>query len=50
VERVINLNGTIYKKCHTQLSKLRADQLLEKYQALLKSNLKATSAITDPNA
>lgn len=50
VERIINLNSTIYKKCRTQLSKLGADQLLEKYRELQKSDLKATSAVADPNA
>jgi hypothetical protein len=50
VERIINLNSTIYKKCRTQLSKLGAEHLLEKYRELEKSDLKATSAVTDPNA
>ncbi|KAG1766481.1 hypothetical protein EV702DRAFT_1050656 [Suillus placidus] len=50
VERVINLNSTVYKKCRAQLSNLGVGQLLEKYQELLKSDLKATSAVTDPNA
>lgn len=49
VECIINLNSTIYKKCHAQLSKLGADQLLEKYPELLKSDLKTTSAVADPN-
>ncbi|KAG2745656.1 hypothetical protein P692DRAFT_20741228, partial [Suillus brevipes Sb2] len=50
VERIINLNSTIYKKCRTQLSKLGAEHLLEKYRELEKSDLKATSAVADPNA
>jgi hypothetical protein len=50
VECIINLNSTIYKKCCTQLSKLGAEHLLEKYWELEKSNLKATSAVADPNA
>ncbi|KAG0691964.1 hypothetical protein DFH29DRAFT_883337 [Suillus ampliporus] len=50
VEQVINLNSMIYKKCRAQLSNLGADQLLEKYWVLEKSDLKATSAVADPNA
>ncbi|KAG0701033.1 hypothetical protein DFH29DRAFT_876211 [Suillus ampliporus] len=50
VEWVINLNSMIYKKCRAQLSNLGADQLLEKYRVLEKSDLKATSAVADPNA
>ncbi|KAG2337825.1 hypothetical protein BDR05DRAFT_952340 [Suillus weaverae] len=50
VEWVINLNSTIYKKCRAQLLNLGADQLLEKYRELHKSDLKATSAVADPNA
>ncbi|KAG1752338.1 uncharacterized protein EDB91DRAFT_1077766 [Suillus paluster] len=50
VEWVINLNSTIYKKCRAQLQNLGADQLLQKYQELEKSHLKATSAVVDPNA
>ncbi|KAG1875400.1 hypothetical protein DFJ58DRAFT_836038 [Suillus subalutaceus] len=50
VERVISLNSTIYKKCQAQLSNLRAVQLLDKYWELVKNDLKATSAVTDPNA
>ncbi|KAG0692922.1 hypothetical protein DFH29DRAFT_816956 [Suillus ampliporus] len=40
----------IYKKCRAQLSNLGADQLLEKYRVLEKSDLKATSTVADPNA
>ncbi|KAG0699572.1 hypothetical protein DFH29DRAFT_877228 [Suillus ampliporus] len=50
MEQVINLNSMIYKKYQAQLSNLGADQLLEKYRVLEKSNLKATSAVADPNA
>ncbi|KAG0692326.1 hypothetical protein DFH29DRAFT_882655 [Suillus ampliporus] len=50
VEWVINLNSMIYKKCRAQLSNLGADQLLERYRVLEKSDLKATSAVADPNA
>ncbi|KAG1779886.1 hypothetical protein EV702DRAFT_1043277 [Suillus placidus] len=50
VERVINLNSTIYKKCRAQPSNLGAGQLLEKYRELLKSDLKATLAVADPSA
>ncbi|KAG1854635.1 hypothetical protein F4604DRAFT_1932698 [Suillus subluteus] len=50
VERVINLNSTIYKKCRAQLTNLWADQLLEKYRELEKKDLKATLAVADPNA
>ncbi|KAG1839662.1 hypothetical protein DFJ58DRAFT_667633, partial [Suillus subalutaceus] len=39
-----------YKKCRAQLTNLRADQLLEKYWELEKKDLKATSAVADPNA
>jgi hypothetical protein len=47
VERIINLNSTIYKKCCMQLSKLQAEHL-EKYRELEKSDLKATSAVAIP--
>ncbi|KAG1738081.1 uncharacterized protein EDB91DRAFT_1249377 [Suillus paluster] len=50
VERVIDLNSMIYKKCRAQLQNLGADQLLQKYRELEKSHLKATSAVADPNA
>ncbi|KAG1834638.1 hypothetical protein DFJ58DRAFT_847572 [Suillus subalutaceus] len=50
VERVISLNSTIYKKCRAQLSNLGAVQLLDKYRELVKNDLKATSAVADPNA
>lgn len=50
VERVINLNSTIYKKCRAQMTNLGADHLLDKYRELEKGDLKATSAVADPNA
>jgi hypothetical protein len=50
VENVISLNAAIYSKCRKQLGKLGADQLLEKYQKLDKGDLKASTAIADPNA
>ncbi|KAG2756763.1 hypothetical protein P692DRAFT_201800227 [Suillus brevipes Sb2] len=50
VEHIINLNSTIYKKCRAQLSKLRAEHLLEKYRELQNSDLKATLAVADPNS
>ncbi|KAG2748626.1 hypothetical protein P692DRAFT_201805774 [Suillus brevipes Sb2] len=50
VERVINLNSTIYKKCRSQMANLGADHLLGKYRELEKGDLKATSAVADPNA
>ncbi|KAG1725096.1 hypothetical protein EDB19DRAFT_1833904 [Suillus lakei] len=49
VERVINLNSMIYRKCRAQLHNLRADQLLEKCRVLEKSDLKATSVVADLN-
>jgi hypothetical protein len=44
------MNAAIYSKCRKQLGKLGADQLLEKYQKLEKGDLKASTAIADPNA
>ncbi|KIK46869.1 hypothetical protein CY34DRAFT_21730 [Suillus luteus UH-Slu-Lm8-n1] len=50
VEQVINLNSTIYKKCRAQMTNLGVDHLLDKYWELEKGDLKATSAVADPNA
>jgi hypothetical protein len=50
VENVISYNARIYSKCRKQLYKLGADQLLEKYRKLEKGDLKASTAIADPNA
>ena len=50
VERVVSYNARIYSKCRQQLVKLGADKLLEKYQPLIKADLKASSAVADPNA
>ncbi|KAG1793247.1 uncharacterized protein HD556DRAFT_1432294 [Suillus plorans] len=50
VECVINFNSMIYKKCRSQLSNLGASELLQKYRELHKSDLKANSAVADPNA
>lgn len=50
VENVISYNAAIYSKCRKQLGKLGADQLFEKYKKLDKGDLKASTAIADPNA
>jgi hypothetical protein len=50
VENVISHNVRVYSKCRKQLGKLGADQLLEKYRKLDKGDLKASTAIADPNA
>ncbi|KAG2054015.1 hypothetical protein BDR06DRAFT_1008197 [Suillus hirtellus] len=50
VERVIRLHTMIYSKCQVQLSNLQAHALLEKYLQMEKSHLKASAAVTNPNA
>ncbi|OJA16398.1 hypothetical protein AZE42_12481 [Rhizopogon vesiculosus] len=50
VENVISYKACIYAKCCKQLGKLGADQQLEKYLKLEKGDLKASTAITDPNS
>lgn len=50
VERVVKLNARIYSKCRMQLGKLGADDILTKYRPLEKADLKASTAVADPNA
>ncbi|OJA10239.1 hypothetical protein AZE42_11904 [Rhizopogon vesiculosus] len=45
VENVISYNARIYSKCHKQLGKLGADDLLEKYRKLEVGDLKFTMSI-----
>ncbi|KAG1797829.1 uncharacterized protein HD556DRAFT_1431037 [Suillus plorans] len=49
VKHVINLNSMIYKKCRSQLSNLGAYHMLQKYRLLERTELKANSAVADPN-
>ncbi|KAG1726916.1 hypothetical protein EDB19DRAFT_1833264 [Suillus lakei] len=50
VETAVNLNASIYSKCQSQLAKLPDHDLLKKYLPLKKEDLKASSAVADPNA
>jgi len=50
VEAAVNLNATIYSKCRSQLAKPPDHDLLKKYLPLKKKDLKASSAVADPNA
>lgn len=50
VSKAVALNAKKYSVCRTQLSKLGADQLLEKFLPLKKGDLKASSAVADPSA
>jgi hypothetical protein len=50
VEMAVNLNASIYSKCRSQLAKLPDHDLLKKYLPLKKEDLKASSAVADPNA
>ncbi|KAG2111303.1 uncharacterized protein F5147DRAFT_573626, partial [Suillus discolor] len=50
VETAVNLNASIYSKCQSQLAKLSDHDLLKKYIPLKKDDLKASSAVADPNA
>jgi hypothetical protein len=50
VETAVNVNASIYSKCRSQLAKLPGHDLLTKYLPLLKEDLKASSAVADPNA
>lgn len=50
VEMVVNLNASIYSKCRSQLEKLPGHDLLKRYLPLKKADLKASSAVADPNA
>ncbi|KAG1796924.1 uncharacterized protein HD556DRAFT_1441099 [Suillus plorans] len=50
VETAVNLNASIYSKCRSQLAKLPDHDLLKKYLPLKKEDLKASSAVADPNA
>jgi hypothetical protein len=50
VETTVNFNASIYSKCRSQLAKLPGHDLLKKYLPLKKEDLKASSAVADPNA
>ncbi|KAG1791605.1 uncharacterized protein HD556DRAFT_1240517, partial [Suillus plorans] len=50
VETAVNLHARIYSKCRSQLAKLPDHDLLKKYLPLKKEDLKASSAVADPNA
>ncbi|KAG2105107.1 uncharacterized protein F5147DRAFT_775427 [Suillus discolor] len=50
VETAVNLNASIYSRCRSQLAKLPDHDLLKKYLPLKKEDLKASSAVADPNA
>lgn len=50
VETAVNLNASIYSKCRLQLANLPDHDLLKKYLPLKKEDLKASSAVADPNA
>ncbi|KAG1722296.1 hypothetical protein EDB19DRAFT_1645857, partial [Suillus lakei] len=50
VETAVNLNASIYLKCRFQLAKLPDHDLLHKYLPVKKEDLKASSAVADPNA
>ena len=50
VSKAVALNAKKYCVCRTQLFKLGADQLLEKFLPLKKGDLKASSAVADPSA
>jgi len=50
VETAVNVNASVYSKCRSQLAKLPSHDLLSKYLPLRKEDLKASSAVADPNA
>jgi hypothetical protein len=50
VENAVNFNASVYSKCRSQLAKLPGHDLLTKYLPLRKEDLKASSAVADPNA
>ena len=50
VEIAVNVSASVYSKCRSQLAKLPGHDLLSKYLPLRKEDLKASSAVADPNA
>ncbi|KAG1839869.1 hypothetical protein C8R48DRAFT_621358, partial [Suillus tomentosus] len=51
VDRAVSIQASIYSQCRKQLCKLGAnDTLLRRYQALVKEQLKVSTAVADPNS
>ncbi|KAG1860084.1 hypothetical protein F4604DRAFT_1930408 [Suillus subluteus] len=51
VDRMISISASIYSKCQSQLCKLATDDdVLERYQQLLKEHLKVSTMVANPNS